>query len=85
MSNDDINVVSLSKGIYDSMRETNSRAKMLLDEILSMDNISLSDDENYIVFSDKALNDAIRVLFKDTYKKKLGALRMKHTKELMGK
>lgn len=45
MSNDDINVVSLSKGIYDSLRETNSRAKMLLDEILSMDNISLSDDE----------------------------------------
>ncbi len=85
MSNDDINVVSLSKGIYDSMRETNSRAKMLLDEILSMDNISLSDDENYIVFSDKALNDAIRVLFNDTYKKKLSALRMKHTKELMGK
>lgn len=85
MSNDDINVVSLSKGVYDSMRETNSRAKLFLDEILDVNNISLSEDKQSICFSNKALNDAIRVLFNDTYKKKLSALRMKHTKELMGK
>ena len=85
MTSDDINVVSLSKGVYDSMRETNSRAKMFLDAILDINNISLSDDEQSICFSDKVLNDTIRVLYNDTYKKKLGALRAKHTKELMGK
>ncbi len=85
MSSDDINVVSLSKGVYDSMRETNSRAKLFLDEILDMNNISLSEDEQSICFSNEALNDAIRVLFNDTYKKKLGASKAKRTKELIGK
>lgn len=81
----DTNTVTLTKGVYDSMRETNSRAKMFLDEILDINNIELSEDGSQIVFSDKALNDAIRVIFNDTYKKKLSALRMKRTKEAYGK
>jgi hypothetical protein len=82
---DDINVVSLSKGVYDSMRETNSRAKLLLDEMMNIRNVKLSEDENSIEFSQRAINDAVRVLFNDTYNKKLGALKMKRTKEMLGK
>lgn len=82
---DDINVVSLSKGVYDSMRETNSRAKLLLDEMMDIRNVKLSEDENSIEFSQRAINDAMRVLFNDTYNKKLGALKMKRTKEMLGK
>lgn len=82
---DDINVVSLSKGVYDSMRETNSRAKLLLDEMMDIRNVKLSEDENSIEFSQRAINDAVRILFNDTYNKKLGALKMKRTKEMLGK
>lgn len=82
---DDINVVSLSKGVYDSMRETNSRAKLLLDEMMDIRNVKLSEDENSIEFSQRAINDAVRVLFNDTYNKKIGALKMKRTKEMLGK
>lgn len=82
---DDINVVSLSKGVYDSMRETNSRAKLLLDEMMDIRNVKLSEDENSIEFSQRAINDAVRVLFNDTYNKKLSALKMKRTKEMLGK
>ena len=82
---DDINVVSLSKGVYDSMRETNSRAKLLLDEMMDIRNVKLSEDENSIEFSQRAINDAMRVLFNDTYNRKLGALKMKRTKEMLGK
>ena len=82
---DDINVVSLSKGVYDSMRETNSRAKLLLDEMMDIRNVKLSEDENSIEFSQRAINDAVRVLFNDTYNRKLAALKMKHTKEMLGK
>ncbi|MGN0362623.1 MAG: hypothetical protein ACI4ET_07260 [Bilifractor sp.] len=82
---DDINVVSLSKGVYDSMRETNSRAKLLLDEMMDIRNVKLSEDENSIEFSQRAINDAVRVLFNDTYNRKLGALKMKRTKEMLGK
>lgn len=82
---DDINVVSLSKGVYDSMRETNSRAKLLLDEMMDIRNVKLSEDENSIEFSQRAINDAVRVLFNDTYNKKISALKMKRTKEMLGK
>lgn len=82
---DDINVVSLSKGVYDSMRETNSRAKLLLDEMMDIRNVKLSEDENSIEFSQRAINDAVRVLFNDTYNRKLGALKTKRTKEMLGK
>ena len=82
---DDINVVSLSKGVYDSMRETNSRAKLLLDEMMDIRNVKLSEDENSIEFSQRAINDAMRVLFNDTYNRKLGAPKMKRTKEMLGK
>lgn len=82
---DDINVVSLSKGVYDSMRETNSRAKLLLDEMMDIRNVKLSEDENSIEFSQRAINDAVRVLFNDTYNKKMAALKMKRTKEMLGK
>lgn len=82
---DDIDVVSLSKGVYDSMRETNSRAKLLLDEMMDIRNVKLSEDENSIEFSQRAINDAVRVLFNDTYNRKLGALKMKRTKEMLGK
>lgn len=82
---DDINVVSLSKGVYDSMRETNSRAKLLLDEMMDIRNVKLSEDENSIEFSQRAINDAVRVLFNDTYNRKLSALKMKRTKEMLGK
>lgn len=82
---DDINVVSLNKGVYDSMRETNSRAKLLLDEMMDIRNVKLSEDENSIEFSQRAINDAVRVLFNDTYNKKISALKMKRTKEMLGK
>lgn len=82
---DDINVVSLSKGVYDSMRETNSRAKLLLDEMMDIRNVKLSEDENSIEFSQRAINDAVRVLFNDYYNKKLSALKTKRTKEMLGK
>lgn len=82
---DDINVVSPSKGVYDSMRETNSRAKLLLDEMMDIRNVKLSEDENSIEFSQRAINDAVRVLFNDTYNKKISALKMKRTKEMLGK
>lgn len=82
---DDINVVSLSKGVYDSMRETNSRAKLLLDEMMDIRNVKRSEDENSIEFSQRAINDAVWVLFNDTYNKKLSVLKAKRTKEMLGK
>lgn len=76
--------VTLTKGKYDSMRETHTRVNLFLQEILNMSNIELSEDRNSIVFSQEALNNSLRILFNDTYKKKLTALRTQDTRRTNG-
>jgi len=81
VTNNEVNTVTLSKGAYDTMRGTNDRANMLLREITNAMSIA-NDSDNLSVDGDRILK-TIEILYPDTYKKKVSALKMIRTKNFI--
>lgn len=77
MSNE-VNTVTLSKGSYDNMRSTNDRAGMLLNRI--MDAITIGDDSDDLSVDTDTILKTIEILYPETYKKKVSALKTIRTK-----
>lgn len=80
MSNE-VNTVTLSKGVYDSMRSTNDRAGMLLNRI--MHTITIADDSDDLSVDTETILKTIEILYPETYKKKVSALKMIRTKNFL--
>lgn len=77
----EVNTVTLSKGSYDSMRSTNDRAGMLLNRI--MDAITIADDSDDLSVDTDTILKTIEILYPDTYKKKVSALKTIRTKNFL--
>lgn len=80
MMNNEQNTVLLSKTAYDTMRGTNDRASMLLREI--MESIAIDNCDSLTVDCSRVIT-AIKVLYPDTYKKKISSLKAARTKNQM--
>lgn len=80
MSNE-VNTVTLSKGSYDSMRSTNDRAGMLLNRIVGA--ITIVDDSDDLSVDTDTILKTIEILYPDTYKKKVSALKTIRTKNFL--
>lgn len=80
MSNE-VNTVTLSKGSYDSMRSTNDRAGMLLNRIVGA--ITIADDSDDLSVDTDMILKTIEILYPDTYKKKVSALKTIRTKNFL--
>lgn len=78
---DEVNTVTLSKGAYDSMRGTNDRANMLLREIMSA--MSIANDSDTLSLDNEKIIKTIEILYPDSYKKKISALKMTRTKNYL--
>lgn len=80
MANNEVNTVVLSKSSYDSMRSTNDRASMLLREV--MDSMTIANDSNDLSLDTDKILKTIKILYPDTYKKKVSYLKTVRTKNL---
>ena len=76
-----VNTVTLSKGSYDSMKSTNDRAGMLLNRIVSA--ITIADDSDDLSVDTDTILKTIEILYPDTYKKKVSALKTIRTKNFL--
>ena len=81
MANEQNNTVTLTKSTYDSMRGMNDRAGMLLREILN--GASIEDDSDKLSLDVDRVIRAIEILYPDTYRKKVSALKTMRTKAMM--
>lgn len=79
--NNDINTVTLSKGVYDSMRSTNDRASMLLNRIIGT--FSIENDSDTVHLDEQTILSVIEILYPDTYKKKVAALKTLRAKNFL--
>lgn len=79
--NNDVNTVTLSKGTYDSMRGTNDRASMLLNRIVGT--FSIENDNDTVHLDEKTILAVIEILYPDTYKKKVAALKTLRAKNFL--
>lgn len=77
----EVNTVTLSKGSYDSMRSTNDRAGMLLSRII--DTITIADDSDDLSMDTDTVLKTIEILYPETYKKKVSALKTIRTKNFL--
>lgn len=77
----EVNTVTLSKSSYDSMSRTNDRAGMLLRRIV--DTISIADDSDDLSIDTDAVLKTIEILYPETYKKKISALKTIRTKNFL--
>ena len=80
MSNE-LNTVTLSKCSYDSMRSTNDRACMLLNRIMGA--ITIADDSDDLSVDTDTVLKTIEILYPETYKKKVSALKTIRTKNFL--
>lgn len=80
MTNNEVNTVTLSKSSYDTMRGTNDRAGTLLREIV--DAMSIANDSNDLSLDTSRVLKTVEILYPDTYKKKVSALKTLRTKNL---
>lgn len=79
--NNEVNTVTLSKSIYDSMRGTNDRASMLLSRIIGT--FSIENDSDVVHLDEKTILSVIEILYPDTYKKKVSALKTLRAKNFL--
>lgn len=79
--NNDINTVTLSKSVYDSMRGTNDRASMLLNRIIAT--FSIENDSDTVHLDEQTILSVIKILYPDTYKKKVSALKTLRAKNFL--
>ena len=79
--NNDINTVTLSKSVYDSMRSTNDRASMLLNRIIGT--FSIENDSDTVHLDEQTILSVIEILYPDTYKKKVAALKTLRAKNFL--
>ena len=80
MSNE-LNTVILSKASYDSMRSTNDRAGMLLNRIMGA--ITIADDSDDLSVDTDTVLMTIKILYPETYNKKVSALKTIRTKNFL--
>ena len=80
MSNE-LNTVTLSKGSYDSMRSTNDRAGMLLNRIMGA--ITIAEDSDDLSVNTDTVLMTIKILYPETYNKKVSALKTIRTKNFL--
>ncbi len=79
----EVNTVTLTKSNYDSLKGETIRCRMFLDALLN--SCQVSEDYENLVFDNKAICEAMKVIYNDSYKKKLSTLRAKKTKEQANK
>ena len=79
--NNDINTVTLSKSVYDSMRSTNDRASMLLNRIIGT--FSIENDSDTVHLDEQTILSVIEILYPNTYKKKIAALKTLRAKNFL--
>ena len=79
--NNDINTVTLSKSVYDSMRSTNDRASMLLNRIIGT--FRIENDSDTVHLDEQTILSVIEILYPDTYKKKVSALKTLRAKNFL--
>lgn len=77
----DVNTVTLSKSAYDSMHSINDRANMLLREIIGA--MSIGVENGNLSLNDEKIIKTIEILYPDSYRKKVSALKMTRTKNYL--
>lgn len=74
----DTNVVTLSISSYNQIKSENFRYNLFLDNMLQ--NASLSEDHQSLVFDSKHIDEAIKFCYLERYKKKLSILKVQNAK-----
>ncbi len=82
MASSEQNTVGGKLSAYDNMRGTNDRASMRLREIMDSITLANSSDEELVLDGDRVIT-TIKVLYLDTFKKKVSALKTVRTKMQM--
>lgn len=65
---ENINVVTISTGVYNQIKNDNFKYNLFLDNILQ--NAYLSDDHQGLVFDSKLIEESMKFCFYERYKKK---------------
>ena len=78
-----VDVVTLSKWSYDQMKAENTRAKMLLDIVLSA--MAIDIDTDIIRLNTDKVISSVEILYPETYKKKLSTLKTLRAKYMKPK
>lgn len=74
----DTNIVTLAVGSYNAIKNDNFRYNLLLDNLLQ--EATLSEDHQSLVFDSKKVEDAVKFCYFERYKKKLAILKTQNTK-----
>ena len=74
----DTNIVTLAVGSYNSIKNDNFRYNLFLDNLLQ--EATLSEDHQSLVFDSKKVEDAVKFCYFERYKKKLATLKTQNTK-----
>lgn len=75
---DNTNVVTLSTSAYNQIKNDNFKYNLFLDNLLQV--ATLSEDHQSLVFDSKKVEDTVKFVYGERYKKKLSALKMIATK-----
>ena len=70
---ENVNIVTLSVSSYNQMKNANFRHDLLLDSLLQ--EATLSEDHQFLVFDSKKVEDAVKFLYLERYKKRLATLK----------
>lgn len=73
MADNQTNTVVLTTSSYNAIKNDNFRHNLFLDNILQM--AKLSEDHQSLVFESKDIEEAIKFLYYERYKKKLATLK----------
>lgn len=77
----EVSTVLLKLGDYNAIKTTVTKCNLFLENIMGM--ARLSDDNEKLVWDSDKIMEAVEFCYGDTYRKKLGTLRMQRTKEVL--
>lgn len=70
---ENVNIVTLSVSSYNQMKNDTFRHNLLLDNLLQ--GATLSEDHQFLVFDSKKVEDVVKFVYLERYKKRLAALK----------
>ena len=75
---DNVNVVTLSTGSYNTIKNDNFRYNLFLDNLLQ--GAKLSEDHQHLEFDSAQVEEAVKFCYFERYKKKLATLKTQNTR-----
>lgn len=75
---ENVNVVTLSVSSYNQMKNDTFRHNLLLDNLLL--GATLSEDHQFLVFDSKKVEDVVKFVYLERYKKRLAILKAQATR-----